>query len=143
MRAAATAVRLYLSSWSNQALGLALVAIVDVGLGAVILAGSDARVAGPSFQTAKMLAPLEVWAALLLLFGALIFTALLLQTRLTPVHGRLAIGVPCALAAGWHTWWSSAFAVTAIQNGDAALTGIFPYAGYAALHLIAAVREEE
>lgn len=115
---------------------------LDVSLGAVLVVGDPVRTAAPAFMTAKVVAPLAVWGALIGLFGALLLAATALRTRLTPQHGRIALGFPAALAAGWHAFWAASFIATAVGDERAALTGIPAYAGLSALHLIVALIEE-
>jgi hypothetical protein len=124
-------------------IAVAILAAVDVLLGCALIAGAPLRTAGPSFASAREIAPIPVWGAVILTLGALLAVAQLLRTRLTPLHGRFAIALPAGVAAGWHAFWAAAFLTTAVMDPRAALTGIPVYAGLSGLHLVVALMREE
>lgn len=108
-----------------------------LGVGLALLVGDTDRTSSPSFATARMLWPIDVWGTLAVVLGALLLSAdelaRALRVRLAPVVVSTALA-----AAAWFTFWCCSFIQSALRDDRAALTGIPVYGGLALLALAVA-----
>jgi hypothetical protein len=111
-----------------------------IGLGLSLLLGSDARTSAPQFVVARDLMPIDAWGTAAVVLGGLLLAAETLTEQLR-IPTRLTVVAAAAAAAGWHTFWGTAYIVSAIAEPAASLTGIPVHLGLALLALLVAVRE--
>lgn len=116
------------SAWSQFVL---LLALTDLAVAGVLVAGSAQRSSSPSFGTAREIMPMRAWG---LLLGA---AALAVLWR---VLTRRTASWPMIAAASWHAFFATALIFAAAVDERAALTGCVLYLGRVAMHLLAAWR---
>lgn len=106
-------------------------ALLNIGLGWVLIVGDPTRTSAPSFQVARELLPIQVWGLLFLLGGIICAVA----DRV----GRMgAIGV--AIGAGVHAFWASALWQAVASDNGAALTGAWVYTWLSVVHVVTGAR---
>ncbi len=112
-----------------------LTALGTLVVGGLILIGGEPRFSGPSFASARQIAPWYVWGAVMLASGALAFFG---AARHFVWVARIGHSVSSLV----YIFWVVALAVTAVQLPTGPLTGIGIYSAFAAMHAFAAVSAE-
>lgn len=97
------------------------------------LLGDESRTSSPSFDPAKAIAPMHVWGVVFLVGVAVLAAALIAGNPRTVATGLFAGGAI-------YTWWSACFALAALVDPQASLTGWAVYATIAYAHYYAAWR---
>lgn len=108
-----------------------LLALLNVGLGVVLLLGDPLRTSAPSFSAAKEIMPIPAWG-LLFLTGAAV-------CAVASRHGSRG-AVLVAVGGGIHAFWAAALLQAALRDSRVAFTGVVVYGWVAALHLTTGIR---
>lgn len=108
-----------------------LLAVLNTGLGLVLIVGDPSRTASVSLAPARQIMPMPGWG-LAFLTGAVCCLAAASLSRL----GAVAV----AAGAGVHAFWAATLTTAALTDERAALTGIVTYSFTTVLHLHTAVR---
>jgi hypothetical protein len=108
-----------------------ILALLNLILGTLLLAGDPLRTSSPSFAGPKALMPIALWGLLFLLGGLICASAANI--------GRLG-AVAVAAGGGIHAFWATCLWMSAAAEPRAALTGIGVYAWVALLHILTGAR---
>lgn len=105
--------------------------VCGAGLGILLLASPDKRLSAPAFAAAAATpGGLAVWGLAFLFLGV----GLIVVARLThPATALLALG------AGIYAFWALAQLIAALQNPEAAITGVWIYGFLGYVHALAAI----
>lgn len=109
-------------------------AIMDGAIGALLIMGGNARANGPSFMTARGLAPIQAWGCAFIALSLVLALALVLPQR----HG-LASAVRI-FGPSLCVMWACMYLLSGLANHSASFIGVPPYLYLAYRHSFAPAR---
>lgn len=104
----------------NSVARLAPFAILPAAVGGCYLWADPIRFSGPAFNTAKEIAPLDVWGVASIAVSSAVVLGLVLRAKLDDARP-----LSTALLAGgaYYAWWAAVLAFNALQTPTASPTG--------------------